>query len=153
MGRSENEGMLGNLQNNVEVRCSSLQESCRFYSLALGFPIICRDSEMCVLDGGGHRLTLRAQGPADTTVRGNAQTGVSIEVERIFETFEKLVSDGLNSRADPVVSHGEASWSMRTIPTEIGSCSFSVVRPLVTGGRHRLRATLWRPDTCQAPSI
>ena len=101
MGRSENEEWVGNLQNNVEVPCSSLQESCRFYSLALGFPIISRDSERCVLDGGGHRLTLRAQGPADTTVRGKAQTGVSIEVERIFETFEKLVSDGVEFSSRP----------------------------------------------------
>ena len=106
MDRSEILAPVGRLQNDRVAECSDLEAFCRFYSLALGFPILSRDASKCVLDGGGHQLTLCMRGLAGDPGKGATQTGVSIEVERLHDVFEDLTSDGVLFSSRPCCQPG-----------------------------------------------
>jgi catechol 2,3-dioxygenase-like lactoylglutathione lyase family enzyme len=101
MDRMRHERSVGRLRGDVEIGCSNLDSSCRFYSMALGFRLISKDADSAAFDGDGHRLILRPHGHLDSAGLRAKQTGISIEVESLHDEFESLLAGGAEFSSRP----------------------------------------------------
>jgi len=96
--------LLGALQNDADVQCTSLERSLRFFRDVLGLDVVHETAESVRLDGGeGRWLTLWRAHPLDEAGLSmvGRHTGATFAVDDLMRVFEDLQSEGVQFVSRP----------------------------------------------------